>query len=101
MSGANASTGAKESIGVISSVTQPFCGDCTRARLSADGRLFTCLFASTGVDLRTPMRQSESDAPLEAAIREAIDRKPKGHDFIIDRRHTGPAVPRHMSVTGG
>ena len=44
---------------------------------------------------------SDDDAPLEAAIREAISRKPKGHDFIIDRRHTGPAVSRHMSVTGG
>jgi len=55
-------------IGIISSVTQPFCGDCTRARLSADGRLFTCLFANTGVDLRTPLRAGASDAELVALI---------------------------------
>jgi cyclic pyranopterin phosphate synthase len=55
-------------IGVISSVTQPFCGDCTRARLSADGRLFTCLFAHTGVDLRTPLRAGATDAELAALI---------------------------------
>lgn len=55
-------------IGVISSVTQPFCGDCTRARLSADGRLFTCLFASTGMDLRTPLRAGASDPELAALI---------------------------------
>ena len=47
------------------------------------------------------LRRSESDEELTAAIHAAIARKPKGHDFIIDRRHTGPAVPRHMSVTGG
>ncbi|MDR3403056.1 MAG: GTP 3',8-cyclase MoaA [Chthoniobacter sp.] len=55
-------------IGVISSVTQPFCGDCTRARLSADGRLFTCLFAGTGVDLRTPLRAGASDTDLAELI---------------------------------
>jgi len=55
-------------IGVISSVTQPFCGDCTRARLSADGRLFTCLFASAGTDLRGPLRAGASDAELTAFI---------------------------------
>ncbi|MGC1885018.1 MAG: GTP 3',8-cyclase MoaA, partial [Stellaceae bacterium] len=48
-----------------------------------------------------PLRQSEGDEVLEAAIRQAIDRKPKGHDFIIDRRHNRPAIARHMSVTGG
>ncbi len=55
-------------IGVISSVTQPFCGDCTRARLSADGRLFTCLFSGTGTDLRSPLRAGASDAELAAII---------------------------------
>jgi GTP 3',8-cyclase len=60
-----------------------------------------CLGQEDAADLRTPMRQSESDRPLEDAIREAISRKPKGHDFIIDRRHDRPAVARHMSVTGG
>lgn len=52
-------------------------------------------------DLKTPLRASESDAPLIAAIHEAIARKPKGHDIVIDRRHNKPAVSRHMSVTGG
>jgi cyclic pyranopterin phosphate synthase len=55
-------------IGVISSVTQPFCGDCTRARLSADGRLFTCLFSGIGTDLRTPLRAGASDADLASLI---------------------------------
>ena len=56
-------------IGVITSVTQPFCGDCTRARISAEGRLYTCLFASEGHDLRTPLRSGASDADLAALIR--------------------------------
>jgi GTP 3',8-cyclase len=55
-------------IGVIASVTRPFCGDCTRARLSAEGSLYTCLFAVSGVDLKTPMRSGESDAELAARI---------------------------------
>jgi cyclic pyranopterin phosphate synthase len=56
-------------VGVIASVTQPFCGDCTRARLSAEGRLFTCLFALRGTDLRAPIRSGASDEELEATIR--------------------------------
>ena len=56
-------------VGVVTSVTQPFCGDCTRARLSAEGHLYTCLFAVDGVDLKTPLRAAESDAALEARIR--------------------------------
>jgi len=56
-------------IGIIASVTQPFCGDCTRARLSADGRLFTCLFAADGTDLKTPLRDGASDAELAALVR--------------------------------
>jgi len=55
-------------IGIIASVTQPFCGDCTRARLSADGRLVTCLFASNGTDLKTPLRDGSSDAELARII---------------------------------
>ena len=57
-------------IGIIASVTQPFCGDCTRARLSADGHLFTCLFATSGVDLKGPLRSGVGDGALEAAIAE-------------------------------
>lgn len=56
-------------IGVISSVSDPFCGDCTRARLSADGRLFTCLFADTGHDLRSVLRGGATDADLVDALR--------------------------------
>ena len=52
-------------------------------------------------DLRTPLRASEGNDLLDAAIAEAISRKPKGHDFVIDRRHQRPALSRHMSVTGG
>jgi cyclic pyranopterin phosphate synthase len=60
-----------------------------------------CLGQHDAADLRKPVRASESDALLEATIHEAISRKPKGHDFVIDRRQQGPAVERHMSVTGG
>jgi cyclic pyranopterin phosphate synthase len=60
-----------------------------------------CLGQQDAADLRAPLRASESDAVLIGAIREAIQRKPKGHDFVIDRRRTGTTVPRHMSVTGG
>jgi cyclic pyranopterin phosphate synthase len=60
-----------------------------------------CLGQDDDADLRAPLRASSDDTLLEAAIDEAIARKPKGHDFIIDRRHQGPAVARHMSVTGG
>ena len=60
-----------------------------------------CLGQEDAADLRKPLRASESDELLLAAIDEAIARKPKGHDFIIDRRHQRPALPRHMSVTGG
>jgi cyclic pyranopterin phosphate synthase len=70
-------------------------------RLTCTGTLFMCLGQEDAADLRTPLRLGESDAPLEQAIAEAISRKPKGHDFIIDRRHKRPAVSRHMSVTGG
>ena len=60
-----------------------------------------CLGQNDSADLRDVVRAAESDGPLEEAIREAIARKPKGHDFIIDRRQNAPAVGRHMSVTGG
>jgi cyclic pyranopterin phosphate synthase len=60
-----------------------------------------CLGQNDAADLRTPLRDSDDDGPLNRAIDEAISRKPKGHDFIIDRRHTEPALARHMSLTGG
>ncbi|HZK91841.1 MAG TPA: GTP 3',8-cyclase MoaA [Stellaceae bacterium] len=88
-------------LGFITPLTHNFCESCNRVRLTCTGTLFMCLGQEDAADLRTPVRQSESDEPLERAIREAIGRKPKGHDFIIDRRHQRPALARHMSVTGG
>ena len=88
-------------IGFITPLTHNFCESCNRVRLTCTGTLYMCLGQEDAADLRTPLRQSDDDAALDTAIREAITRKPRGHDFIIDRRHTGPAVSRHMSVTGG
>ncbi|MEO9903562.1 GTP 3',8-cyclase MoaA [Nisaea sp.] len=88
-------------LGFITPLTHNFCESCNRVRLTCTGTLYMCLGQDDAADLRAPLRTSESDAPLVAAIEEAIGRKPKGHDFIIDRRHNGPAVSRHMSVTGG
>jgi cyclic pyranopterin phosphate synthase len=88
-------------LGFITPLTHNFCESCNRVRITCTGQLFMCLGQNDDADLRRPLRASESDELLEAAIREAIARKPKGHDFVIDRRHAGPAVPRHMSVTGG
>ena len=70
-------------------------------RSTCTGTLYMCLGQNDAADLRTPLRASESDQLIHAAIDEAITRKPKGHDFIIDRRHQQPALARHMSVTGG
>jgi cyclic pyranopterin phosphate synthase len=93
-------TGRK--LGFITPLTHNFCESCNRVRVTCTGMLYMCLGQEDNADLRAPLRASpHDDAPLEAAILEAISRKPKGHDFIIDRRHSGPAVPRHMSVTGG
>jgi cyclic pyranopterin phosphate synthase len=88
-------------LGMITPMTHNFCESCNRVRLTCTGTLFMCLGQEDAADLRAPLRAAESDAPVEAAIRAAIDRKPKGHDFIIDRRHDRPSVSRHMSVTGG
>jgi GTP 3',8-cyclase len=88
-------------LGMITPLTHTFCESCNRVRLTCTGTLFMCLGQDDAADLRTPLRRSESDERLEEAIRAAIARKPKGHDFIIDRRHRQPAVGRHMSATGG
>jgi GTP 3',8-cyclase len=88
-------------LGFITPLTHNFCESCNRVRLTCTGTLFMCLGQDDAADLRAPLRRSESDELLDAAIAEAIARKPKGHDFIIDRRHKAPAVARHMSVTGG
>jgi cyclic pyranopterin phosphate synthase len=88
-------------LGFITPLTHNFCESCNRVRLTCTGTLYMCLGQEDAADLRFPLRASESDTLLDAAIHEAIARKPKGHDFVIDRRHTRPSVGRHMSVTGG
>jgi cyclic pyranopterin phosphate synthase len=88
-------------IGFITPLTHNFCESCNRVRITCTGTLYMCLGQNDAADLRAPLRASEADELLNAAIDEAIARKPKGHDFIIDRQHERPAVPRHMSVTGG
>ena len=88
-------------LGFITPLTHNFCETCNRVRLTCTGTLFMCLGQSDSADLRAPLRASTDDRALDAAIDEAISRKPKGHDFIIDRRHKRPALARHMSVTGG
>jgi len=70
-------------------------------RITCTGTLYMCLGQNDAANLRAPLRASESDDLIHAAIDEAITRKPKGHDFVIDRRHQRSALPRHMSVTGG
>jgi cyclic pyranopterin phosphate synthase len=94
-----AETGRK--LGFITPMTHNFCEGCNRVRLTCTGTLYMCLGQDDAADLRAPLRASEADEVLDAAIDEAIGRKPKGHDFVIERRGDGPAVGRHMSVTGG
>ncbi len=88
-------------LGFITPLTHNFCESCNRVRVTCTGTLFMCLGQEDATDLRVPLRASESDELLVEAIHEAIARKPKGHDFIIDRRGDQPALSRHMSVTGG
>jgi cyclic pyranopterin phosphate synthase len=92
-------TGAR--IGFITPMTHNFCESCNRVRVTCTGRMYMCLGQEDEADLCTPLRASESDELLRQAILDGIARKPKGHDFVIDRRRTQPAVKRHMSVTGG
>jgi len=87
-------------LGFITPMTHNFCESCNRVRLTCTGTLYMCLGQDDAADLRSVLRDGD-DAALAAAIDEAIGRKPKGHDFVIDRRHRAPAVERHMSVTGG
>ena len=88
-------------LGFITPMTHNFCESCNRVRITCTGTLFMCLGQEDAADLRAPLRASEGNDLLYRAIDEAISRKPKGHDFVIDRRHQRPAVVRHMSVTGG
>jgi cyclic pyranopterin phosphate synthase len=88
-------------LGFITPLSHNFCESCNRVRLTCTGMLYMCLGQDDSADLRAPLRASSDDAVIDAAIDEAIGRKPKGHDFIIDRRHNRPAVARQMSLTGG
>lgn len=90
-----------QQIGFITPLTHNFCESCNRVRLTCTGELFMCLGQEDNADLRAPLRSSESDAPLEEAIRAAIERKPKGHDFDYSRQKADGQVSRHMSHTGG
>jgi GTP 3',8-cyclase len=88
-------------LGFITPMTHNFCESCNRVRLTCTGTLYMCLGQEDAADLRAPLRASEGNEKVSEAIDAAIGRKPKGHDFIIDRRTRRPAVSRHMSVTGG
>ena len=94
-----AETGGR--LGFITPLTHNFCESCNRVRVTCTGTMYMCLGQEDAVDLRGPLRASEGDEALVQAIRDGIARKPRGHDFVIDRRHNRPAVGRHMSVTGG
>ena len=94
-----AETGGR--LGFITPMTHNFCESCNRVRLTCTGTLYMCLGQDDAADLRAPLRASEGNELVSNAIDDAIGRKPKGHDFIIDRRTSRPAVARHMSVTGG
>ena len=92
-------TGQK--IGFITPLTHNFCESCNRVRVTCTGEIYMCLGQEDVADLRAPLRSSESDGPLEDAIRAAIGRKPKGHDFDYSRQRADGQVSRHMSHTGG
>jgi cyclic pyranopterin phosphate synthase len=88
-------------LGFITPLTHNFCELCNRVRITCTGTMFMCLGQADAADLRAPLRRSASDDDLHAVIDDAIRRKPRGHDFVIDRRGQEPALRRHMSVTGG
>ncbi len=90
-----------QQVGFITPLTHNFCESCNRVRLTCTGELFMCLGQEDNADLRTPLRASEADDMLEDAIRAAIARKPKGHDFDYSRQRADGQVSRHMSHTGG
>ena len=90
-----------QTVGFITPLTHNFCESCNRVRVTCTGELYMCLGQEDRADLRAPLRASEADAGLEAAIREAISRKPRGHDFDYSRQRADGQVSRHMSHTGG
>ncbi len=88
-------------LGFITPLSHNFCESCNRVRVTCTGTMYMCLGQDDAADLRRALRASDDDEALRQAIRDGITRKPKGHDFVIDRRRRAPAVARHMSVTGG
>ena len=88
-------------IGLITPLTHNFCESCNRVRVTCTGEIYTCLGQEGSADLREPLRASETNIPLEAAIRRAIGAKPLGHDFDYSRGDEGGKMSRHMSHTGG
>ena len=94
-----AETGGR--LGLITPLTHNFCESCNRVRLTCTGMLYMCLGQDDSADLREILRASQSDAPVYAAIDAAMERKPRGHDFVIDRRGGTPHLMRPMSLTGG
>ena len=90
-----------QKIGFITPHTHNFCEMCNRVRITCTGEMYMCLGQQDKADLKTPLRKSENNQLLKNAIYEAISRKPKGHDFVIERRQDEKFVPRHMNVTGG
>ena len=94
-----AETGGR--LGLITPLTNNFCDGCNRIRVTATGQLFPCLGGGERVDLRAALRSADPDAALADALDEAMRIKPKRHHFAIDERGAAPALPRHMSMTGG
>ena len=90
-----------QKIGFITPHTHNFCELCNRVRITCTGVMYMCLGQQDKADLKTPLRKSENDQLLKDVIYEAISRKPKGHDFVIERKQDEKFVPRHMNVTGG
>ena len=90
-----------QKIGFITPHTHNFCELCNRVRITCTGEMYMCLGQQDKADLKTPLRKSENDQALKDVIYKAISRKPKGHDFVIERKENEQFVPRHMNVTGG
>jgi len=90
-----------QKIGFITPHTHNFCELCNRVRITCTGEMYMCLGQQDKADLKTPLRKSENNQLLKNVIYEAISRKPKGHDFVIERKENEQFVPRHMNVTGG
>jgi cyclic pyranopterin phosphate synthase len=88
-------------VGFISPLSHNFCASCNRIRVTCTGKIYMCLGQDDNADLRAPLRASEGNELLDNVIDEAIGRKPKSHEFVIKPGNAGPALARHMSVTGG